>query len=112
MDVNQVMKLVEAGYTKAEIEAMTSTEAPKEAEAEKPKEAEESKEAEAENQPTKTPTVEEAYSNMFKSLNKQVEEFSKKLEGLNTKLAEQPHTQERTVEDMIASIVTPKGEKL
>lgn len=110
MDVNQLIKLVEAGYTKAEIEAMSTSNAQEQTE--QTEQETQTTGTEAQEETTKTPTVEEAYSNMFNALNKQVEEFSKKLEGLNVKMAEQPNKQERTIEDMIASIVTPKGEPL
>ena len=110
MNQEMIIKLVEAGYTKAEIEAMNDTQSKDVEETTEKEKQEEVKEEEKE----KAATGLEDTSNMLDTINKQIEDFNKKLQSMNSAMAEMSKDtiQEKTASDIIASIVTPKGSKI
>ena len=136
MKLDDIMKLINAGFTKEEIQALEGgEEAQAEAQAETQAEAqaleggeEEQAEAQAETQAeaqaeaqenvqaetqTQHASIDEAMNNALEQINKSADAFTKKLQSFNLANAEMKNVQQRTDEDIIASIVAPikKGEK-
>ena len=106
MDVNTILKLIDAGYTKADIEAMNS---PAKAEVSAPVEAP-AEEKPAEEKPAEAPamTGDDILQNLLaevKGLKAQIQSNNIKTDSMNVN-----HTPDLTAEQILASIINPKKE--
>ena len=108
MKIEQIMKLIDAGYTKEEIQAMQTgeSEATPEAQPESQAEGAGEPEATSESQPEENGID---YSKMFESLNKSILEFDKKIKSLNSSFAEIKNSDNMKLSDsdIIAKIIQP-----
>ena len=114
MDVNTILKLIDAGYTKAEIDALN---APASAEASSPASAEASSPVEApaeekpaEEKPAEAPamTGDDILQNLLaevKGLKAQIQSNNIKNDTMNVN-----HAPDLTAEQILASIINPKKE--
>lgn len=109
MNLDQIIKLVDAGYTKEEIQQMMQP-APEPAKKEDPAPEPEKKEDPAP-EPEKKP---EPFDTQ--PFNAAIDEMTKAMNAMNVKLQkmalsmyEAPGQPERTVSDIIAKIIDPKG---
>lgn len=106
MDVNTILKLIDAGYTKADIEAMNT---PASAEASTPVEAP-AEEKPAEEKPAEAPamTGDDILQNLLaevKGLKAQIQSNNIKNDTMNVN-----HAPDLTAEQILASIINPKKE--
>lgn len=106
MDVNTILKLIDAGYSKADIEAMNS---PAKAEASAPVEAP-AEEKPAEEKPAEAPamTGDDILQNLLaevKGLKAQIQSNNIKTDSMNVN-----HAPDLTAEQILASIINPKKE--
>ena len=106
MDVNTILKLIDAGYSKADIEAMNS---PAKAEASAPVEAP-AEEKPAEEKPAEAPamTGDDILQNLLaevKGLKAQIQSNNIKNDSMNVN-----HAPDLTAEQILASIIDPKKE--
>jgi hypothetical protein len=106
MDVNTILKLIDAGYTKADIEAMN---APASTEASAPVEAP-AEEKPAEEKPAEAPamTGDDILQNLLaevKGLKAQIQSNNIKNDSMNMN-----HAPDLTAEQILASIINPKKE--
>lgn len=104
MDVNTILKLIDAGYSKADIDAMN---APASAEASAPVEAEEKP---AEEKPAEAPamTGDDILQNLLaevKGLKAQIQSNNIKNDSMNVN-----HAPDLTAEQILASIINPQKE--
>ena len=109
MELDQIFKLIDAGYTKEDIQQMTAA---KPAPEEKPEEAPVPEEKPAE--PAKVEKPSEPFDTQ--PFTKALDELSASMNQLNTKLQkmtlsmyEAPQPKETSVSDIIAKIIDPKG---
>lgn len=117
MKLDEVIKLLDAGYTKQEISSMLGekTEEAKEAEAtEEAKEAKEAKEAEAPNKSASKEVDIEAFTNSFndmlKRMNDSVDAFTKRVQDFNINNAKMSDegVKDKGIEDIFNDIILPK----
>ena len=106
MDVNTILKLIDAGYSKADIDAMN---APAKAEASAPVEAP-AEEKPAEEKPAEAPamTGDDILQNLLaevKGLKAQIQSNNIKTDSMNVN-----HAPDLTAEQILASIINPKKE--
>jgi len=119
MNVKDVLTLVNAGFSKAEITAMLSAEAPapkQEAPAPKPEAPSQKPEAPAPKQEAPAPKPEapepkpEAASSLdLSGLNTAIDSLTKKIQNLNLSAAElpEPESIQKKADDILASIINP-----
>lgn len=102
MKYEDLMKLVNAGFTKAEIQAMVSAEqpAPEQAPAPEP-------EPEPAPAPAPAPAPEPNYNQAIQQLTDQVSQLTNLVQRSNLLRMEQPEVKQESAEDIIASIIYP-----
>ena len=111
MNLDQIIKLVDAGYTKEEIQQMMQP-SPEPAKKEEPapepepaKKEEPAPEKKPEPEPFDTQPFNAAIDEMTKAMNA----MNVKLQKMALSMYEAPGQPERTVSDIIAKIIDPKG---
>ena len=117
MNLDQIFKLIDAGYTKEEIQQLGQLEP--EPEPKKQPEPEPKKQPELEPEPKKQPEPEpKKQPEPFDTqpFNKAIDEMTKAMNAMNVKLQkmalsvyEAPGQPEKTVESIIAKIIDPQG---
>ncbi len=112
MNVKDVIALVNAGFSKAEITAMLSAEAPapkQEAPAPKHEAPAPKQEAPAPKQEAPEPKPEAASSLDLSGLNTAIDSLTKKIQNLNLSAAElpEPESIQKKADDILASIINP-----
>lgn len=100
MKYEDLMKLVNAGFTKAEIQAMVSAEQPAPEPAPAP-------EPEPEPEPAPAPAPEANYNQAIQQLTDQVSQLTNLVQKSNLLRMEQPEVKQESAEDVIASIIFP-----
>lgn len=116
--LDKVLKLIDGGFTKDEIVKMLDLENPQELEDAK-EVVQKNVQDEKTNLSTEILEMEEdeknasknddPFKSMFENLNASVDAFNKKLQSLNSKVDELDVEDVRTDADIIAEIITPKG---
>ena len=105
MKIDELFKLIDAGYTKADIEKITAEPAAPAADPE----------PEPANEPKKVPetaAVSPEFGNDFiKQMQQTLDGFITKLQAANVQAARLPDQQVTKPEDLLAKIITPPGMK-
>ena len=115
MTKEELMKLVNAGFTKDDIVNLSAT---KEFINEAQPEAQESKEVSSQaEEPKEEPKTDEVTADDFSALNKvneAIDNFTKKLESFNISNAEMTHENkgDETLEDILARVLLPNGKEI
>ena len=113
MKLENVIMLINAGFTKEEIMKLDSN---SELEAEVVKEAEEVKEDKEilKSEESKDAIKEEALTDqIFGKLNASIDEFTQKLQSFNAITAEQKdENKTESLEDILARVLTPQGKEI
>lgn len=116
MTKDELLKLIDAGFTKEDIIALNSTKEFQVAASSAGSESEGATEAVAnESAQANTSTNEEnQYNEVFTRLNKAVEDFTKKVEGMNVINAEQNRENkgDESLGDILARVLTPDGKEI
>ena len=109
MNVDKVIMLVNAGFTKEEIMKLSSNSELEAETVQEVKEAENSK-----NEDKKDKVKEEALTDeIFGKLNASIDEFTQKLQNFNVITAEQKdENKTESLEDILARVLTPNGKEI
>lgn len=110
MKIEDVMKLVNAGFSKQEIMAIAGAEHPQEAsdQAPEPQQIPENTDSkEPDPKPDPKPSPENSYDQAISQLTAQVSQLTSLVQKSNLLRMEQPDIQPETAEDVIASIIFP-----
>lgn len=105
MKVNDILKLLDAGYTREEIQQMEQAEAPEEAapdDIQEPEKEEKKEEADAANQAQPDPVQDQ-----IAKLTAAMERMSGMIISQNINRTVTEGASERTVEDMLAEVINP-----
>ena len=114
MKLDEVIKLLDAGYTKQEISSMLGEKTEEAKEAEATEEAKEAKEAEAPNKSASKEVDIEAFTNSFndmlKRMNDSVDAFTKRVQDFNINNAKMSDegVKDKGIEDIFNDIILPK----
>lgn len=113
MTKEELLSLVNAGFTKEDIISLSATKEFKEAQ---PEEASKEVSVNAEETPKEAPVVNEATneSDAFSKVNEAIDNFTKKLESFNITNAEMEHSNkgDEKLEDILARVLLPNGEEI
>ena len=114
MTKEELIKLVNAGFTKDDIVNLSAT---KEFINEVQPEAQESKEVSPQAEEPEDPKTDEVAADDFSALNKvneAIDNFTKKLESFNISNAEMTHENkgDETLEDILARVLLPNGKEI
>ena len=116
MELQQILKLIDAGYTKEEIEAMqhpaSQSEQAEEQQADETPASQSEQAEEQQAEETPATNVNANFDDMFKSLNDSIKEFDAKIKSLNTNFAEIKNADNMKLSDsdIIAKIIKPNKE--
>ena len=114
MTKEELMKLVNAGFTKDDIVNLSAT---KEFINEAQPEEQESKEVSPQAEEPEDPKTDEVTTENFSALNKvneAIDNFTKKLESFNISSAEMTHENkgDETLDDILARVLLPNGKEI
>lgn len=118
MEKNEIIKLLDAGYSKAEIDAMESTNESNDAtdvsqsNAENDVQGKQNEEQDASIDSSQNVNVEQftdTFNEMLKSMKKEMESFKKDIQSLNVKNADMGDIDNKeSVDDILGKLVFPK----
>lgn len=109
MELDQIFKLIDAGYTKEDIQQMTAAKpAPEEKPAEAPAPEDKPAEPAKEEKPAE-PFDTEPFTKALDEMSAAMNQLNVKLQKMALSMYEAPGQPEKTVSEIIAKIIDPKG---
>lgn len=109
MELDQIIKLIDAGYTKEDIQQMTAAQSAPEEKPSEPLAPEEKPAEPAKDEKPAEPFDTQPFTKALDEMSAAMNQLNVKLQKMALSMYEAPQQKETSVSDIIAKIIDPKG---